>query len=80
MAVLEGCGDAMGKIRCVQFEFGGCHIDARIYFQDFWYFLKERDFDVYRISQPGLIRVRKYSQNCERFIFANYIAVNRNLK
>jgi len=35
--ILEGFGKFIGKIKLIQFEFGGCNIDSRTFFQDFWY-------------------------------------------
>ena len=41
------------KIYSMQFEFGGCNIDSRTFFQDFWYLLKDK-YDIYRITKNGL--------------------------
>ena len=71
---MEGLGDKIGNVRSIQFEFGGCNIDTKTYFQDFWYFFKERDFDLYRISPLGLIRILEYKESDEFFTATNYIA------
>ena len=42
--VLKGFGKIINKVKLIQFEFGGCNIDTRTYFQDFWYFFSERKF------------------------------------
>ena len=41
---LEGFGDLIKKVRLIQFEFGGCNIDTRTYFQDFWYYFMAKRF------------------------------------
>jgi FkbM family methyltransferase len=41
LVALKGFGDALNVTTVLQFEFGGCNIDTRTYFQDFWYFLKK---------------------------------------
>lgn len=46
-----------GAIDRVTFEFGGCNIDTRTYFQDYWYFFKTFGFRVFRIT-PGLFASR----------------------
>ena len=79
MDVLEGCEEVIDNIKCIQFEFGGCNIDTKTYFQDFWYFLKKRNFDIYRISPIGLISIDKYSEQLEYFRTTNFICVNRNI-
>ena len=76
--VLEGCAEVIDSIKCIQFEYGGCNIDTRSYFQDFWYFFKERNFDIYRISPMGLILMDKYSEQQEHFLTTNFICVNNS--
>ena len=38
--VLNGAVEMMNSIKFIQFEFGGCNIDSRTYFQDFGTYLK----------------------------------------
>ena len=79
MDVLEGCEEVIDNIKCIQFEFGGCNIDTKTYFQNFWYFLKKRNFDVYRISPIGLISIDNYNESLENFSISNFICINRNI-
>jgi FkbM family methyltransferase len=54
--VLNGASGCLkdSRIRCIQFEFGGCNIDTRVFFQDFWYLLVEKySFSLYRITPLG---------------------------
>ena len=69
-----GFGVAINKISVIQFEFGGCNIDTRTFFQDFWYFFQDNGFDIYRVSPIGLIKVKKYNERDEIFTTTNYIA------
>jgi FkbM family methyltransferase len=78
LAALHGFGAAMKETSIVQFEFGGTNIDARTFFQDFWYFFRENDFDVFRITPSGLAKIELYRETCECFSISNYIAVNRH--
>lgn len=79
LAVLKGFGEALGATRVIQFEFGGCNIDTRTYFQDFWYFFSAQGFDIYRISPIGLEKIAQYREGQEFFSTTNYLAVNRRL-
>ena len=79
MDVLKGLGDKIKYVRAIQFEFGGCNIDSRSYFQDFWYFFKENNFKIFRISPIGLIEIKKYSELNESFITTNFISLNKTL-
>lgn len=77
--VLEGFGDLIYKIKLIQFEFGGCNIDTRTFFQDFWYFFQEKNFLLYRISPKGYKLIKFYTPREENFMTSNYIAVNQNI-
>lgn len=39
---LKGMGEAINYTNIIQFEFGGCNIDTKTYFKDFWFFLKKK--------------------------------------
>lgn len=73
--VLNGASELIknNKIDFIQFEFGGCNIDSRTYFQDFYYLLKE-DFYIYRIVKDGLHKIGNYKEMYETFITTNFLA------
>lgn len=73
--VLKGGIKTLALALVVQFEFGGCNIDTRTFFQDFWYLLTEAGFQVHRISKDGPIRISQYSEQDECFRTTNYLAV-----
>ena len=79
LKVLEGFGDLLNITKLIQFEFGGCNIDTRTYFQDFWYFFKNKGFSLYRITPTGVLKIRKYIEQDETFNTTNYIALNNKL-
>jgi FkbM family methyltransferase len=76
LTVLNSIKKNYDKFSLIQFEFGGCNIDSRTYFQDFWYLLKD-NFDIYRIGPSGPILIEKYSEVDESFAMTNYLAVNK---
>lgn len=73
--VLKGGLETLPLAQVVQFEFGGCNIDTRTFFQDFWYLFTEAGFALYRISEAGPIRISLYSEAEECFRTTNYLAV-----
>lgn len=77
--LLLGATQSLKNIKIVQFEFGGCNIDTRTFFQDFWYFFKNLNFEIYRLSPSKLILIEKYSECEESFRATNYFAVRSNL-
>ena len=77
--VLEGFGDLINNVRLIQFEFGGCNIDTRTFFQDYWYYFLDKNFLIYRITPRCPFLIRNYSEELESFLTTNYIAINKNL-
>lgn len=64
------------KIDFIQFEFGGCNIDSRTYFKDFYYLLRD-NYKIYRILKDGLYELSVYKETYEIFITTNYLAVRK---
>ena len=79
LSALNGFGKAIFSTSVIQFEFGGCNIDTKTYFQNFWYFFKEHNFDLFRITPLGIEGIKSYKESDEYFSTTNYIAVNRKL-
>lgn len=78
MNVLEGASGLINKnaIDFIQFEFGGCNIDSRTFFQDFFYYLNP-NYRIYRICKDGLREIKVYKEQYEIFTTINYLAVKR---
>ena len=68
---------ASKSIDMVTFEFGGCNIDTRTFFQDFWYFFNEANFKIFRITPSGYLHpLRSYKEIYEQFRTINFIAIS----
>jgi FkbM family methyltransferase len=79
LAELRGFGEAINRTRVVQFEFGGCNLDTRTNFQDFYYFFTALNFKIYRITPIGLNEIKKYTELDEIYLTTNFVAVNTQL-
>jgi len=77
LAALDGLGNAINHIDLIQFEFGGCNIDTRTYFQDFWHYFTKYSFDLYRMGPLGLRKIERYRERDEFFSTTNYYAKKR---
>lgn len=80
--VLNGGLDMLKSkaIDMITFEFGGCNIDTRTYFQDFWYFFQSHGMDIFRILPDGeLLPIQAYKEIYEQFITTNYVAIKSEL-
>lgn len=64
------------SVSMVTFEFGGCNIDTRTFFQDFWYFFKEFHMELFRITPSGyLFHLESYKEIYEQFRTTNFLAI-----
>lgn len=81
LKVLKGASNMLEKERIdfIQFEFGGCNIDSRTFFQDFFYLLNSR-YKIYRILPYGMSEVKAYDESQEIFMTINFLAERRKLK
>lgn len=79
LSVLKGAKKmlASSAIDCIQFEFGGCNIDSRTYFRDFFELLNPQ-YKIYRLVRNGLISVDYYHETQEVFSTTNFIAIARH--
>jgi FkbM family methyltransferase len=80
LKVLEGACRMLHekRIDCIQFEFGGCNIDSRVFFRDLYLYLKD-NYRIYRILKNGLIEISNYNERHEIFLYANYFADKKKM-
>lgn len=65
-----------GGIDIILFEFGGCNIDSRRFFRDYWNFFKDTAMSIYRATPSGyLLKIEKYCEAHEQFSYSNFIAI-----
>jgi FkbM family methyltransferase len=67
------------SVDLVEFEFGGCNIDSRTYFQDFFYLL-HHNYRIHRVLANGLLPIDRYKETHEVFLTTNYLAILRRLQ
>ena len=81
MAVLRGAQGmlARGAIKYIQFEYGGCWIDARQYLRDAYDLLERYGYCIYKIHSSSLERM-SYVEKMESFQYANYLAMSAGSK
>lgn len=74
LAVLRGASETLKSVCVVQFEFGGCNIDSRTFFQDYFYFFREAGFRILRLGPKGLEPIDRYREIDEVFTTTNFFA------
>jgi len=60
-------------IKVIQFEYGGCNIDAGVLLKDIFGFFQGFDYTFYKIFPKGLRPVLRYDQRLENFQYQNWI-------
>jgi hypothetical protein len=59
----------------ILFEFGGCNIDARVFFRDLYELMTSSGLKVSRVMPGGkLMPITEYHERLERFRVTNYLA------
>lgn len=79
LEVLRGMSECLraGRVRIIQFEYGGCNIDARVFLKDIWdYVTSINPHYVFHKLYPGEIRrISRYSQLLENFQYQNWAII-----
>lgn len=63
------------QIRAIQFEYGGCNVDARVMLKDLFAYLRPFGFTFYRMYPGELRRVERYDQRMENFRYQNWVVM-----
>jgi FkbM family methyltransferase len=67
------------KIKMVSFEFGGCNIDTKTFFRDYYFFFNDLGFRIFRITPSGfLFLVTLYNEFLEQFSTTNFLAIHNS--
>jgi len=76
LAVLNGFANMLsaGRIDMVQFEYGGCWVDARTFLVDAFNYLLDKGYHVGKIYPRGVKVFTVYDQRLDNFVYCNYIA------
>lgn len=77
LSAMQGSTEALKHTAVIQFEFGGCNIDSRTFFKDFYQFLQQLSFEIFRITPLGLEPILHYTEDMEFFITTNFLARRR---
>lgn len=82
LEVLKGAQKMLqeGRIKIVQFEYGGTYIDSRTFLLDVFNYFSDLNYRIYKIY-PGYIQlVDMYNTQLEDFQYANYVAIQCDFK
>ena len=78
-AVIDGARGLLdkGMIDCIQFEYGGCYVEAGKKLFDIYRLLKSYGFLIFREVGDGLVQIPAWKDSLENYTFSNYFALKR---
>lgn len=81
LAVLNGAQKMLKSqsIDLIQFEYGGCNLDARVYLLDIWQYLEDCGYHIAKIYPKSVHKLPYYSQELETFKYCNMLAYSDSL-
>lgn len=79
LEVFRGAKEALetGRVKAIQFEYGGCNIDARVLLRDVFEFFQSYRYIFYKIYPGELRRVARYDQRLENFQYQNWAILRK---
>lgn len=68
------------QVNMIQFDYGGCFIDAYMFLKDIFDLFKDLDYNFYKIYPKSIKLVRKYHQKFENFQYQNWLIIKQGYK
>lgn len=78
LEVFKGGGSLFreGRVRVIQFEYGGCNIDSKVFLKDIFEFFAGMHYRFYKILPDRLKPVGRYDQRLENFKYQNWLMIH----
>ena len=75
--ILKGAESLLqhGRIGAIQFEYGGCYLDAGATLEQAYHLLTSNNYLVFRIVPSGLLHIALWDNALENYLYSNYFAV-----
>lgn len=68
------------KVKIIQFEYGGCNIDAKVFLNDIFEFFEGSNYSFYKIYPKNIRYIERYDQRLDNFQYSNYLIIRKNYK
>ena len=63
------------RIDLIQFEYGGCYLDAKSTLKEVYHFLKAHGYRLFRILPHALKPIPAWEESLENYQYSNYVAM-----
>jgi FkbM family methyltransferase len=71
---------SQGKIRAIQFEYGGTFIDARVLLKDIFDQFKNYPYTFYKLYPTKILKLSSYTHELENFQYQNFVILHNEYK
>ena len=80
LEVLKGATNILRQrnIKIIQFEYGGCNIDSRVFLKDIWNYFNGLNYSFYKLFPRENRKMSMYSQVFENFQYANWVVIRND--
>ena len=77
LEVFRGMSEMLeqGRVNIIQFEYGGCNIDAGVFLKDIFNFFDTLDYAFHKIYPRQVKPVAQYDQRLDNFQYQNWVIV-----
>ena len=67
------------KIKCVQFEYGGCFIDAKTTLQSIYELLDSNGYQIFKLHPKKLQVIKEWDSVLEDYVMVNFFALRKGI-
>ena len=68
------------QVNIIQFEYGGCNIDSRVFLKDFFEFFDGMSYNFYKIYPDCVKHIERYDYKLENFKYQNWLVIEKGYR
>ncbi len=68
-----------GQVKIIQFEYGACNIDARVFLKDIFDFFKGMNYFFFKIYPKYVKFIKQYKERLENFLYQNWLIIKKGI-
>jgi FkbM family methyltransferase len=82
LEVMKGMIGALRRrqVARIQFEYGGCNLDSRVFLEDIFSFLQPLGYELHKLQPTRLEHHARYDRRLENFQYQNWVALLKGLE
>ncbi len=67
-------------IKMIQFEYGGCNIDSKVFLKDLFEYFQNTSYSFYKIYPNYIKQINQYDQKLDNFQYQNWLIIENYYK